>query len=243
MSGASMSNEKISVVYVEDDERLASLTARYLASHDVVVTIASDGPEGISLVTQRRPEVVLLDVMLSGMSGIDVCRELRSRTDAPIIMVTARTEEADRVIGLEEGADDYLTKPFSPRELLARIRAQVRRARGKTGPPRDLHVGAISIDRTAMRATLRGEPLVLTTYEFNLLRTLAERAGRVISREQVVDAVRGSADEAFDRSVDIHISHLRAKLRDDPRNPRFIKTVRGVGYMLAAEEPPCARAD
>jgi DNA-binding response OmpR family regulator len=233
MSGT---EETISVVIVEDDDRLARLTARYLESHGVVVTIAADGPSGITTVMQERPNVVLLDLMLPGMGGLDVCRELRARIDTPIIMVTARGEEADRVMGLEGGADDYIAKPFSSRELLARIRAHARRARGAVGPAKkELRLGRFVIDVESMHATLDGASLVLTTYEFMLLRALAERAGRVLSREQLVDIVRGSAEEAFDRSVDVHVSHLRAKLGDDPRNPRLIKTVRGVGYMLAVD--------
>jgi DNA-binding response OmpR family regulator len=227
--------DPISVVFVEDDQRLARLTARYLESHGVTVTIAGDGTEGIARVMRERPDVVLLDLMLPGMGGLEVCRELRTRTDAPIVIVTARGEEADRVMGLEGGADDYIAKPFSSRELLARIRAHARRARGHAGPRKDLRVGRLEVDVDAMRATLDGEVLSLTTYEFMLLRSLAERAGRVLTREQLVDLVRGSADEAFDRSIDVHVSHLRAKLGDDPRSPRLIKTVRGVGYMLALE--------
>ncbi len=224
------------VVLVEDDERLAKLTARYLESHGVEVVIVGDGREAVARVVQERPDVVLLDLMLPGMNGLEVCRELRTRIDTPILMVTARGEEADRVMGLEGGADDYIAKPFSSRELLARIRAHARRARGAAGPAKKtLSVGRIVIDIEAMSATLDGAQLALTTYEFMLLRALAERAGRVLSREQLVDLVRGSAEEAFDRSVDVHVSHLRAKLGDDPRNPRLIKTVRGVGYMLASE--------
>lgn len=228
--------ESIAVVLVEDDERLAKLTARYLESHGVMVTVIADGREAVSRILQGRPDVVLLDLMLPGMSGLDVCRELRSRTDVPILMVTARGEEADRVVGLEGGADDYIPKPFSSRELLARIRAHARRARGAAGPAKKtMRVGRISIDVDAMHVEVDGTVLSLTTYEFMLLRALAERVGRVLSREQLVDLVRGSAEEAFDRSVDVHISHLRAKLGDDPRSPRIIKTVRGVGYMLAPE--------
>ncbi len=228
--------QPISLVMVEDDERLAKLTARYLESHGVAVTVVADGREAVGRIMHARPDVVLLDLMLPGMSGLDVCRELRSRTDVPILMVTARGEEADRVLGLEGGADDYVPKPFSSRELLARIRAHARRARGAAGPAKKmLQVGRIAIDVDAMHATLDGATLSLTTYEFMLLRALAERAGRVLSREQLVDIVRGSAEEAFDRSVDVHISHLRGKLGDDPRSPRIIKTVRGVGYMLALE--------
>jgi DNA-binding response OmpR family regulator len=227
--------DNLTVVLVEDDERLARLTAKYLESHGVRVLIAGDGPQGLALVIRERPDVVLLDSMLPGMDGLEVCRQLRKRMDTPILMVTARGEEADRVMGLEGGADDYISKPFSSRELLARIRSHARRARGMTGPKKQLAVGGLEIDAEAMKASFNDQPLVLTTYEFMLLRALAERPGRVLSREQLVDIVRGSADEAFDRSIDVHISHLRAKLGDDSRNPRVIKTVRGVGYMLALE--------
>jgi DNA-binding response OmpR family regulator len=228
--------ESITIVYIEDDERLARLTTRYLESHGIVVTQARDGEHGIRQVLAVRPDVVLLDLMLPGASGIEICRELRTRLDTPIIMVTARCEEADRVQGLEGGADDYIAKPFSSRELVARIRAHARRARGQVGPPAPvLRIGGLVIDGHAMQATLEGAPLALTTYEFMLLRALGERVGRVLNREQLVDLVRGSAEEAFDRSVDVHISHLRQKLGDDPRNPKMLKTVRGVGYMLAPE--------
>jgi two-component system OmpR family response regulator len=236
MNLRSLENEPISVVYIEDDARLARLTARYLETHGTRVTVAANGQEGLLEIARHTPDVILLDLMLPGMDGFEVCKELRARTDAPIIMVTARGEEADRVLGLEGGADDYLSKPFSSRELLARIRAQARRVRGLTGPARELRVGKLTMDPTSMRAAMEGTPLSLTTYEFKLLQALAEKAGRVLGREQLVDIVRGSSDEAFDRSIDVHISHLRAKLNDDSRAPRFLKTVRGVGYMLVAEE-------
>lgn len=227
-------NETISVTYIEDDEKLGRLTARYLESHGVRVTLAVDGREGLSCVLRDRPDVVLLDLMLPGASGHDVCRELRARVDTPILMVTARGEEADRVMGLEGGADDYIAKPFSSRELLARIRAHTRRARGQAGPGARLVVaGRLTLDPSSRRATLDGADLTLTTYEFDLLRALAERAGRVLTREQLVDRVRGSPDEAFDRSIDVHVSHLRKKLGDDPRCPRILKTVRGIGYLFA----------
>jgi DNA-binding response OmpR family regulator len=227
--------ESISVVYIEDDARLASLTARYLESHGLRVILASDARDGILKTLRERPDAVLLDLMLPGTDGIEACRELRARVDTPILMVTARGEEVDRVLGLEGGADDYVMKPFSSRELLARIRAQVRRARGRVGPAsRLIKAGGLVIDAASMRATLDGRDLCLTTYELMLLRVLAERAGRVLTREQLVDLVRGSADEAFERSIDVHVSHLRHKLGDDPRSPRLLKTVRGVGYMIAA---------
>jgi DNA-binding response OmpR family regulator len=227
------SPQTLSVVYIEDDARIARLLARYLESHGVSVCLAADGLTGIAEVARVRPDVVLLDVMLPGIDGLEVCRRLREKTSAPILMVTARGEEADRVMGLEGGADDYIVKPFSSRELLARVRAHARRARGKTGPSAQrLQVGSLTVDVAAMRATWGGEVLALTTYEFMLLQALAERAGRVMSREGLVELVRGSPDEAFDRSIDVHVSHLRQKLGDDPRNPRVLKTVRGVGYMI-----------
>jgi DNA-binding response OmpR family regulator len=230
-------NERVSVVYVEDDERLARLTAQYLTSHDVEVSLVMRGDDAVGEVLRVRPDVVLLDLMLPGASGLDVCRKLRERIDVPIIMVTARIEEADRVMGLEGGADDYVSKPFSTRELLARIRAQARRARGRSGPRSDrLELGSLVVDAAAMRASIGGRPLVLTTLEFAVLRALAERAGRVLSREQLLQLVHPSGDEAFDRSIDVHVSRLRQKLGDDPRNPRLLKTVRGVGYIFTPEE-------
>jgi DNA-binding response OmpR family regulator len=212
----------VTVVYVEDDERLARLTSQYLTSHGVDVVVVSRGDLAVAEVLRVRPDVVLLDLMLPGADGLEVCRRLRERADVPIIMVTARGEEADRVMGLEGGADDYVSKPFSSRELLARVRAHARRARGKAGPQ--------------STATLGGERLALTTYEFALLRVLAERAGRVLGREQLLELVHGSAEDAFDRSIDVHVSRLRHKLGDDPRTPRLLKTIRGVGYMLTPDE-------
>jgi len=228
--------EKITVVYVEDDERLARLTMQYLASHGVDAVLVTHGDLALPEVLRVRPDVVLLDLMLPGKDGLELCRAIRERVDVPIVMVSARTEEADRVIGLEGGADDYVAKPFSSRELVARIRAQVRRARGKSGPktPR-IELGALVVDTASVEVTLRGERLSLTTYEFALLRALAERAGRVLAREQLLTLVHGSAEEAFDRSIDVHVSRLRHKLGDDPRRPRVLKTIRGVGYMLSPD--------
>ncbi|HEX3771019.1 MAG TPA: response regulator transcription factor [Polyangiaceae bacterium] len=231
---SSPADAPISVVYVEDDERLARLTMQYLSSHGVLVTLVHRGDLAVAEVLRVRPDLVLLDVMLPGMSGLAICRSLRERIDVPIIMVTARTEEADRVMGLEGGADDYVSKPFSSRELLARIRAQARRGRGEAGPRMQrLEVGDLVIDAATMTATKQGKALVLTTFEFALLRTFAERAGRVLTREQLLQLVHGTADDAFDRSIDVHVSRLRSKLGDDPRNPVLLKTVRGVGYMLS----------
>jgi DNA-binding response OmpR family regulator len=228
------SDASISVVYVEDDERLARLTSQYLSSHGVEVTVVHRGDLAVAEVMRVRPDVVLLDVMLPGLGGLEVCRALRERIDVPIVMLTARGEEADRVLGLEGGADDYVPKPFSSRELLARLRAQARRARGAAGPRTTrLEVGDLVIDASSMTATLSGKPLGLTTFEFALVRTLAERPGRVLTREQLLQHVHGIGDEAFDRSIDVHVSRLRSKLGDDPRNPKMLKTIRGIGYMLA----------
>ena len=218
---------------IEDDEKLARLTARYLENHGLVVVREPDGNGGVRAVMKTTFDVVLLDLMLPGMGGIEVCREIRSRSDVPIVMLTARGEEADRVLGLETGADDYVAKPFSSRELLARIRAQVRRSRGGSGPRAEvLMVGPLKLDTAARAVTLRGKAMNLTSYEFSLLRALAERPGRVLSREQIMDLARGTAEEAFDRSIDVHVSRLRQKLEHDPRHPSLIKTIRGLGYML-----------
>jgi DNA-binding response OmpR family regulator len=228
-------SEPIAVVYIEDDVKLARLTARYLESHAVRVVVATNARDGIASVMRERPDVILLDLMLPGTDGLEACRQLRDRLDTPIVMVSARGEEADRVMGLEGGADDYIAKPFSSRELLARVRAHARRARGRAGPHGLLSAGDLTVNPVARSAYYGGALLALTTYEFDMLSVLVERAGRVLTREQLVDLVRGSADQAFERSVDVHISHLRQKLGDDPRNPRLLKTVRGVGYVLTTE--------
>jgi DNA-binding response OmpR family regulator len=221
---------------VEDDLRLAALTREYLEGHGVAVVHVADGRRGQEEALTGRFDVVLLDLMLPGKDGLEVCKELRARSDVPVIVLTARGEEADRVLGLELGADDYLAKPFSPRELLARIRAVVRRAKGKAGPAREaVKVGGLTVDPAARRVTLDGREVVLTGYEFDLLHALARRAGRVLAREQLMELAKGSAEDAFDRSIDVHVSRLRQKLGDDPRRPRLIKTVRGAGYLLAGE--------
>jgi DNA-binding response OmpR family regulator len=238
VSEASSQQPTIKVLLVEDDERLAQLTARYLETHGVLVTIARDGLEGQAEALRRQYDCVVLDLMLPGRDGIEVTRELRARTDVPIVMVTARGEEADRVLGLEVGADDYVTKPFSPRELLARIRATVRRVRGQAGPAQQqIQVGGLVLDPQRMTVTLDDKPIDVTAYEFAILRALAQRPGRVLSREQLLDLAKGSAELSFDRSIDVHVSRLRAKLGDDSRSPRILKTVRGVGYLLAGGEP------
>ncbi|MEM6293398.1 MAG: response regulator transcription factor [Myxococcota bacterium] len=228
--------EEVRVAYIEDDPKLGRLTQQYLQSHGLDVTVYAEPEEGIAGIIRMRPDVVLLDLMLPGIDGFEVLRRLREHSDVAVIMVTARGEEADRVMGLEGGADDYVSKPFASRELLARIRAHARRARQRTQAPNRRSVaGALVVDGRARVASFRGDVVELTTYEFELLQVFVQRAGQVLTREQLVEAVRGSAEEAFDRSIDVHISNLRKKLGEQARQPRILKTVRGVGYMLVPE--------
>ncbi|MCP4679063.1 MAG: response regulator transcription factor [Deltaproteobacteria bacterium] len=227
----------IRVLLIEDDKRLAGLTADYLSRYNVAVETAHDGNRGLEEARRGDHDVVLLDLMLPGMDGLEVCKRLREQSDVPIIMLTARGEEADRVLGLELGADDYVPKPYSARELLARIRATVRRVRGQSGPRQSrITRGRVTVDPGSREARLDGRPIDLTGYEFSLLFALVENAGRVLSRERLMELSRGNAEESFDRSIDVHISRLRQKLGDDPRGPLLIKTVRGVGYQFMAED-------
>lgn len=228
----------IAVLHVEDDRRIGELTATYLEKHGLTVWLVECGDDAIAALDVFEPDVVLLDLMLGDESGYDVCRRLRERINVPIIMVSALDEENDRILGLEGGADDYVTKPFSPRELLARIRAQVRsaaRRRGDTGG--QLRIGPLVIDRVRHAVTLHDETLDLTGHEFKLLVALTERRGRVLSREALIRLVHDSDDAVFDRAIDVSISRLRQKLGDTPKAPRWIKTVRGVGYQLV-DNPP-----
>ena len=224
-------------LFIEDDDRLARFTTEYLEERGVSVTHVRDGEQGLALQAKQDFDVVILDIMLPGRDGFDVCRALRQRTAIPIIVVTARTEEIDRVLGLELGADDYLVKPFSARELLARVHALVRRASGNVGPRAEvLRAGPLVLHPASMRATLAGADVALTASEFQLLRAFVERSGRVLTREQLLDLVDGGSEEAFDRSIDVRISRLRQKLGDDPKRPTLIRTVRGLGYMLTAND-------
>ena len=226
--------ERFRVLFIEDDERLAELTGRFLEGHGLQVTWVPDGRQGLAEALKAQHDVVILDLMLPRMSGLDVCRDLRARCAVPVIMVTALAGELDRVLGLEAGADDYLAKPFSTRELLARLRALVRRGRAAAGEGREtIRVGELEISARDRSARLRGRDLGLTGAEFALLRVMAERAGRVLTREQLLDLTRGSAGEVFDRAIDAHVSRIRQKLGDDPRKPDLLKTIRGAGYLLA----------
>lgn len=228
---------------VDDDHDLARLLEEYLSPHGVAVTHVEDGPSALErLAGAERFDVVLLDVMLPNMDGFEVCRRIRATSEIPIVMLTARGDDGDRIVGLELGADDYVPKPFNPRELLARMRAVTRRARPVSagGPEAPLVVGPLTIDVAARRVERAGEEVSLTSYEFRVLLELARRAGETIAREELAALVRepsrarGPAyDPSVDRSLDVHVSRLRQKLEDDPKEPRLIKTERGVGYVLA----------
>jgi DNA-binding response OmpR family regulator len=228
---------EILALLVEDDERLARFTAEFLEQNGIGVTLAADGDAALRLGRERSFDVVILDLMLPRRDGLDVCRQLRTNSAIPILIITARTSEADRVVGFELGADDYVTKPFSARELLARVRALVRRARGHLNPDAEvLRAGMLELRLGSMAASYAGRSLDLTSYEFAILRVLAERGGRVLSREQILELVKGTCDDAFDRSIDVRISRIRQKLGKDPRAQAMIRTVRGAGYMLARDD-------
>jgi DNA-binding response OmpR family regulator len=219
---------------IDDDLRLSEHLGAYFAPHGVELVHALDGPTGLSRLRDGSFDLVLLDLTMPGMDGLEVCRRIREKSRIPVLMLTARGDETDRVVGLELGADDYLPKPFSPRELLARMRAVLRRAAPDV-TSEQLRVGDLDIDVGARRASLAGRELSLTGLELDLLVALCRRAGRVVPREALLE-LSGRGDVTVnERTVDVHISHLRAKLGDDSRNPRRIRTVRGVGYVLSKD--------
>jgi DNA-binding response OmpR family regulator len=219
------------ILLVEDDSRLAAMVSDYLGAAGMQVSIAGAGEAALEALAREAFDAVVLDLMLPGIDGLEVCRRLRTRSDVPVLMLTARGDSADRVVGLELGADDYLPKPFEPRELLARLRAILRR--GRTRDTDTLRFGRLEIDRAARTLRLDGEARDITSYQFALLLVLAEHAGRVLTREHLMDQVKGAALEAFDRSIDVHVSRIRQAIEDDPRHPRRIITVRGAGYLFA----------
>jgi DNA-binding response OmpR family regulator len=229
---------RTAALLIDDDARLAALVSEYLGPHGIDVTAVGEAQRGLAALRSKRFDVVLLDVMLPDLDGFETCRRIRATPEIaglPILMLTARGDDVDKVVGLELGADDYLAKPFNPRELLARIRAVLRRsAPVAPGRPR-LRTGGLEIDFDAREVVVDRQRVELTHYEFELLAVLARAAGRVLSREQVLDALKGQEYEAFDRSIDVHVSKLRAKIERDPKAPRYIKTVRGVGYALMRE--------
>jgi DNA-binding response OmpR family regulator len=220
------------ILLIEDDSRLADMVREYLGKAGFDVVHAENGTRGLAMHGREAVDAVILDLMLPDADGLEICRRIRARSNSPILMLTARGDPMDRVVGLEMGADDYLPKPFEPRELLARLRAILRRSRA--GPSADvLRYGRLEIDRGAREVRLDGSPCALTGYQFGLLLALAEHSGRVMSREALMDLVKGEQFDAFDRSIDVHISRIRAGIEDDPRNPRRVITVRGAGYVFA----------
>jgi DNA-binding response OmpR family regulator len=225
------------ILLIDDDQRLAEMLAEYLGKAGFEVAARSRAEAGWDLLRRESFEALVLDVMLPDGDGFELCRRVRAESDTPIVMLTARGEETDRIVGLELGADDYLPKPFNPRELLARLRAVLRR-RAASAAPRgaSLRFGRLELDREARLVRIDGEPRALTSYQFDLLCVLAESAGRVISREALMNRVRGEPLEAFDRSIDVHISRIRAAIEDDPKHPRRILTIRGVGYVFARRQ-------
>lgn len=220
------------ILLIDDDQRLHELLSRYLSAHGIAITWASDGARGLERLASTTFDAVLLDVMMPGMDGLEVLRRLRARSTVPVIMLTARGEETDRIVGLELGADDYLPKPFNPRELLARLRAVLRRVE-QTLHTEHVQVQELWVDLGAREVSWRGAPVILTAAEFDMLALLAQRAGRVVSREQLLQASGRGEVSVGDRTVDVHIAHLRQKLEDDAREPTLIKTVRGAGYVLS----------
>jgi DNA-binding response OmpR family regulator len=223
------------VLLIDDDESLTAMLGEYLRGFGFAVEARGDGGRGLAALSRGGFDAVVLDVMLPDLDGFEVCRRIRAASDVPVLMLTARGDETDRVVGLELGADDYLAKPFGPRELLARLRAVLRR-RGAVPRAPVLRFGRLEIDRDARVARVDGEERPLTSHQFALLLALAERAGRVLSRDALMDAVRGSPLEAFDRSIDVHVSRIRAAIEDDPKRPRRILTVRGAGYVFARRQ-------
>lgn len=222
------------ILIIDDDIRLSAMVADYLRGQGYTVETAPDATSGLLRLAKGGIDALVLDLMLPDADGLDVCRRIRNDSDLPILMLTARGELTDRVVGLELGADDYLPKPFEPRELLARLRAVLRRRLGATPTVgnRVLRVGDLEIDRDARVVRHHGKTCLLTGYQFDLLLALADQAGRVLSRDQLMDHVKGEQLEAFDRSIDVHISRIRAAIEDDPKQPRYVQTVRGVGYVL-----------
>ncbi|MEY4911588.1 MAG: hypothetical protein RL761_1251 [Pseudomonadota bacterium] len=234
------------LLMIEDDARLASMVSEYLRQGGFEVAHALDGSSGLAALQQTPPALVVLDLMLPDMDGLEICRRIRalggSLARTPILMLTAKGDPMDRVIGLEVGADDYLAKPFEPRELLARIRAILRRSAEAVSPADQddaqpmLRFGSLEIDRDSRVVTLSGHVVELTSYQFDLLLAVAERAGRVLTRDQIMEAVRGRELEAFDRSIDVHMGRIRAVIEVDAKEPKRILTVRGVGYVFAKQQ-------
>jgi len=224
------------ILLIEDDPRLAGLVSEYLGEAGFQVSTAATGRAGLDRIGREPYDAVVLDLMLPDIDGLEVCRQLRATSsEVPVLMLTARGDTMDRVVGLEIGADDYMPKPFEPRELLARLRAILRRRPSARGSD-VLRFGRLEIDRGARAVRVDGTERTLTSHQFTLLVALAEKAGRVLSRDALMDLVKGEVLEAFDRSIDVHVSRIRAAIEDDPKKPRRILTVRGAGYVFARQQ-------
>jgi DNA-binding response OmpR family regulator len=224
------------VLVVEDEPKIAQLARDYLEHAGFAVLIAGDGASAVHVVKARRPDLVVLDLGLPGLDGLDVLRQVRAAGPTPIVVVTARDTELDKLLGLELGADDYVTKPFSPRELVARVRAVLRRSERAAAPGDRIEVGDLVLDLPRLRATVAGRAIDLTPTEFAILATMAREPGRVFTRGQLLDAVHGVAFEAYERAIDAHVKNLRRKLEPEPARPRYVLTVYGVGYRVAEPE-------
>lgn len=223
------------ILVVDDEAEIVRLVRAYLERAGFAVVTASEGRQALAVFRHERPNLVVLDLNLPGMDGLDVCRALRRDSDIPIIMLTARIEETDRLIGLELGADDYIVKPFSPREVVARVRTVLRRAEGTPVRPEVISSAGVTLDLTQRAASLNGQTLDLTTMEFDLLALLVQHPGQVFTRLQLLEGTQDIAYEGYDRTIDVHIKNLRKKLGDDSQEPRFIETIRGVGYRFIRE--------
>jgi phosphate regulon transcriptional regulator PhoB len=222
------------ILIVDDEREIVKVIRAYLEEAGFSVVTAADGQEALTVFRHEKPALVILDWMLPKLSGIDVCRALRKDSNVPIIMLTARVEETDKLIGLELGADDYVTKPFSPRELTARVRAVLRRAEGGEAQPAVLEAGDIRLDTASRAVSVRGEKMDLTPTEFDLLALFMQNPGRVFTRMQLLDKVQGYAYEGYERTIDVHIKNLRQKVEESPSKPKHIITVYGVGYRFEA---------
>jgi DNA-binding response OmpR family regulator len=220
------------ILVVDDEPRIAEIARDYLERAGYRVTTAGNGTDALALARTRHPDLIVLDLGLPHMDGLDVTRTLRKQSNVPIIMLTARVDESDKLVGLELGADDYVTKPFSPKELVARVRAVFRRIDAAPERGDIIRSGDVTLDKRRMQAKVGDRPIDLTTTEFELLATLARQPGRVFTRAQLLDAIRGEAVESFDRAIDAHIKNVRRKLEPDPRHPRYVLTVHGVGYKF-----------
>jgi len=228
------------ILVVDDEPNIVGIVRDYLQHGGFAVLVASDGPTALRTARTGRPDLVVLDLGLPGLNGLDIARALRRDGDVPIIMLTARSEESDKLVGLELGADDYMTKPFSPKELVARIRTVLRRAQRSREAPEVIRVGSdVELDVPRMETRIGRRQIDLTKTEFEILATLARQPGRVFTRAQLLEAVHGEAFESYERAIDAHIKNIRRKVEPDPREPRYLQTVFGVGYRFA--EPPAER--